>query len=506
MAALKSFTYQPPGTRTSANFRYCFILLLLFQVVQLPVTAQGVNYSSDIKQKITEVENKLKLWVHVEGLSNRYSLKERMAFYKVNGVSIAVIKDYKVEWAKGYGWADSAEQKPVTTATLFQAASISKSLNGVGVLKLVQDGKLNLSSDINEYLRSWKFPYDSLSKGKKITTSNLLSHTAGLSISGFPGYQIDSTLPSRQQILDGIAPANTKAVRSAFEPGLKYQYSGGGTTISQTIVEDITGKAYDTYMWENVLKPLGMNNSTFALLTDKKKAALRATAYQNDGRPVNGKYHLYPEQAAAALWTNPIDLSKFIIETQRALQGRSNKVLSQEMTKLQLTPFIDTSVALGVMISKRGSQSYFGHSGSNAGFKSQYIGSLDGGNGVVVMVNSDNGSIITEIINSVATVYNWDGFYVPKVRKTILVESSLLNSYVGNYNINTQTVAILREADKLVLIQGGIKSIVYFTSDTDFFTTEVPNGEFSFVMDSNNKVEALQLKRGSNVIKLTKVL
>jgi hypothetical protein len=158
------------------------------------------------------------------------------------------------------------------------------------------------------------------------------------------------------------------------------------------------------------------------------------------------------------------------------------------------------------MISKRGSQSYFGHSGSNAGFKSQYIGSLDGGNGVVVMVNSDNGSIITEIINSVATVYNWDGFYVPKVRKTILVESSLLNSYVGNYNINTQTVAILREADKLVLIQGGIKSIVYFTSDTDFFTTEVPNGEFSFVMDSNNKVEALQLKRGSNVIKLTKVL
>jgi hypothetical protein len=113
---------------------------LLFQVAQLTVTAQSVNYSSDIKQQITEVENKLKLWVHVEGLSNRYSLKERMAFYKVKGVSIAVIKDYKVEWAKGYGWADSAEQKPVTTATLFQAASISKSLNGVGVLKLVQGG------------------------------------------------------------------------------------------------------------------------------------------------------------------------------------------------------------------------------------------------------------------------------------------------------------------------------------------------------------------------------
>lgn len=138
-------------------------------------------------------------------------------------------------------------------------------------------------------------------KGKKITTAHLLSHTAGLSISSFPGYEIGLPLPTLPQILDGVAPANTKPVRSAFEPGLKYQYSGGGTTISQTIVEDITGKTYEDYMWHSVLKPLGMHSSTFAHVTRDEQSALRATAYFINGNVVKGKYHLYPEQAAAAL-------------------------------------------------------------------------------------------------------------------------------------------------------------------------------------------------------------
>ncbi len=492
--------------RKSILIQRTWFLLLLLQVLQLSVSAQKTNYAPDVEKKIKEVENNLGLWVNIEGAKNKYNLQERMAFYRVNGVSIAFIKDYKMEWARGFGWADSAEQKPVTTATLFQAASISKSLNGVGVLKLVQDGKLDLSSDINEYLKSWRFPYDTVSKGKKITTANLLSHTAGLTISGFPGYEMGVSLPTRPQILDGVTPANTKSVRSAFEPGLKYQYSGGGTTISQTIVEDITGKPYEEYMWDNVLKPLGMHSSTFAHVPGEEQADLRATAYLSNGKAIKGKYRFYPEQAAAALWTNPTDLSKYIIETQLALQGKSNKVLSQEMTKLRLTPFVDSLAALGVMISKRGTQSYFGHSGSNAGFKSQYIGSLEGGNGVIIMVNSDNGAIVSEIINSIVTVYNWNEFYVPKLKKTVSVDSALLNGYVGNYNIDKLTVSILMEGDKLVLKQGEQKMNVYFTSDTDFFVIEVPNGEYSFVKDATNKIEALQLKRGSTITKLTKLL
>lgn len=486
------------------NSTWVFILFL--QVLQLTVSAQETKYSPAVEKKIEEFENNLGLWVNIEGVKNKYSLQERMAFYHVNGVSIALIKDYKVQWARGFGWADSAEQRKVTPETLFQAASISKSLNSIGVLKLVQDGRLNLSADINNYLKSWIFPYDAVSKGKKITTANLLSHTAGLSISGYPGYEVGVTVPTRRQILDGNKPANTRAVRSAFEPGLKYQYSGGGIIISQTIVEDITGQTYEAYMLENVLKPLGMHTSTFKQAPSDGEALFRATAYWKNGNALKGKYHLYPEQAAAGLWTNPTDLSKYIIETQLAYEGKSNKILSQEMTKLRLTPFVDSLAALGVMISKKGTQTYFGHSGSNAGFKSEYIGSLNGGNGVVVMINSDNSAIISEIINSIATVYNWDKFYTPKIKKIVAVDSKVLEKYVGDYTFNNQPISILREGGSLLLRQGDQIMNLNLTSEAEFFLTETPNVDYLFLTDANKVVEAIQMKRGNTIIKFAKKL
>jgi CubicO group peptidase (beta-lactamase class C family) len=297
--------------------------------------------------------------------------------YHIRGLSIAVIRNYKIEWARGYGLMDTATKAPVNIQTLFQAGSISKSLNGVGLMKLVQDKKIDLYTDINEYLKSWMFPYDISSEGKKITMANLLSHTAGLTIHGFPGYEKNKKIPSLTQILDGKQPANTKAVRSQFAPGLRYQYSGGGTTISQLIAMDITGKPYDEYMWNQVLKPLGMNMSSYTQPPGKDKEKFLATGYHEDGIEVKGKYHVYPEQGAAGLWTNPTDIAKYIIETQLSLKGKSNKVLSQEMTKLRLTPYIDSNAALGVFIETRGGEKYFGHNGADEGFLSNYKGSLE---------------------------------------------------------------------------------------------------------------------------------
>ena len=220
-------------------------------------------YSGTVEEKIKEVEQTVSLSkFQIEGKPNA-TLQERMAYYHVKGLSIAVIHNYRVEWAKGYGWADSAEQRLVTTETLFEPGSISKSLNAFGVLKLVQDKKLDLNKDINTYLSSWKFPYDSVSKNKKITLFNLLSHTAGLGVHGFPGYFKGDAFPTLPEILDGKKPANTAAVRSLFEPGLKVEYSGGGTMISQLIEMDVTQQPYDTYMFENVLAPIGMMHSSF---------------------------------------------------------------------------------------------------------------------------------------------------------------------------------------------------------------------------------------------------
>jgi CubicO group peptidase (beta-lactamase class C family) len=374
--------------------------LIVMLALGLTATNAQKPYSKAINEQIVKVENNLP----------GGDITERMKHYNVKGLSIAVIKNYKIVWAKGYGWADEKAKQPVTTTTLFEPGSISKSLNAIGVLKLVQDGKLNLNKDINEYLTSWKFPYDSLSKEKKITLSHLLSHTAGTSVYGFPGYDHKDKIPTIIEILNGKAPANTPPVRSVSEPGLEFQYSGGGTIISQLILTDVSQKSYDQFMYDNVLKPLGMTHSFFTQPPPKDKMKNIATGYSKDGIEVENKFYIYPEQAAAGLWTTPTDLSKYLIEIQMAYLGKSSKVLNQAMTKLHLTPYIDNSSALGTFVQERSGVKYFFHDAGNKGFRGLYFASVEGGDGLVVFVNSDDGDIIIELLNSVASVYGWKGF------------------------------------------------------------------------------------------------
>ena len=372
-------------------------------------------YAKDIEAKIRQVESHLCL-NPADGIS--WTLADRMKYYDVEGLSIAVIHNNQVEWACGYGWADVSEKKPVTTHTLFQAGSISKSLNAVGVMLLVQRHQLDLNTDINAYLRSWKFPYDTVSHGRKITLGNLLSHSGGLTVHGFPGYEQQHSLPTLEEVLDGKKPANTKAVRSMIEPGKRFIYSGGGTTISQLIVQDITGLPYAEYMSVNVLQPLGMENSSYA--QPPPQSDYRATGYLHGDDAVPGKYHIYPEQAAAGLWTTPTDIGKYIVETQLASNGKSAKVLDQSTTRIRLSPYIDSIAdngvreGMGVFLFESGGRHYFNHNGSDVGFLSSYFGCLDNGDGVVVMINNDTkGDLLREVVNSVGRVYHWEGFRPP---------------------------------------------------------------------------------------------
>ena len=479
----------------------CIAGLLLCVTAQ----AQQPKYTKDIEEKIKQVENNLSGWLHIQDSVNEWNLQQRMAFYNLRGLSIAVVHNYKIEWARGYGLADTATKKPVTTQTLFQAGSISKSLNGVGVLKLVQDKKIDLYADINTYLRTWKFPYDSLSKGKTISTANLLSHTAGLSVHGFPGYANGDTIPSLTEILNGKAPANTAAVRSQFEPSLRYQYSGGGTTISQLLLQDVTGQAYDAYQWQNVLQPMGMTMSSYTQPPAKDKQPYLATGYHDDGKEVETKYHVYPEQAAAGLWTNPTDLCKYIIATQLSLQGKSNQPLNQQMTLLRLTPYVDSSAALGVFINQKGADKYFGHNGADEGFLSAYTGSFKNGNGVVVMVNSDNGRILNEVINSVAEVYGWKDYYKPIVKKIITPAPDVLAGYNGDY---------LAAGDTLTLSNTGGQSFftinrsevfqIYYTAGEGFFAKEL-SFAFSFEKDATGKLTGFYFMQGNKKITAVKL-
>ncbi len=463
-----------------------FIIITILQGLTQTVAAQTI-YSAEIEAQIKKVENNLFSRVIIN--DKGYNISERMAFYKVKGLSIAVVKDNKIEWAKGYGFADEKEKRLVTTATLFEPGSISKSLNALGALKLVQENKMELDKDINTYLKSWQFPYDSISKGKKITLANLLSHTAGIGVHGFLGYDRNTKLPSLIEILDGRSPSISPAIRSFTEPNVAFEYSGGGTTISQLMIEDISKQPYHLFMQQNVLTPLGMTNSFYNQPPTKDKLKQLATGYDKDGNEIEGKFHVYPTQAAAGLWTTPTDLAKYMIDIQLSIKGKSNKVLNKDFAQLHTNRFLkDADVTLGSFKQDRNGEAYFFHDAGNDGFRGLYFGSIEGGNGVAIVVNSDVGDIIYELLNSVAIVYNWKGWDKPKNVQTITIDKSLYNKYKGLYVVDSSFIEITQEKDELYYYAQGQKAKMYFTTIVDFMNIEFAS-EKTFVINKSGAVE-----------------
>lgn len=479
---------------------------------RLRVSNAQAPYSKEVEAQIKQVENNLAGRVKIEGES--WNIRDRMAYYKFNGVSIAVMQDYKIVWAKGYGWADVQEKRPVTENTLFQVASISKSINSMGVLKLVQDKKIDLNTDINQYLTSWQFPYDSVSHGKKISTLNLLTHTGGISGSA-PEYIFKDTIPTLIQILNGEASpsrfvySRVEPARSVTEPGLFFSYSNNGIAITQLMLSDITQKPYEQYIAETVLAPLGMTNSCYTEDSIKSQNRVLASGYLN-GMEIPGKHVIVPPLAAGGLWTTPTDLGKFIIELQLSRLGKSNKVLSREMTGRMLTPYIDSTIAPGVFVKKVNASNtgkYFGHSGSLPGFNGQYYGSFEGGNGVVVIVNSGSSDpLIQEIVNSVATVYDWKDFYQPVYKKAVKVPDSTLQKYAGVYTGEEERYAIVtRKEDGYSLFADGTYDKMYFTNETDFFNLLFQT-EKHFLKDASGNVTGYtRTLNGVPQLPLTKV-
>lgn len=447
------------------------------------VTAQQ-HYSKAVNEQIARVEASLSTGLVIDG--KLYSLAERMKHYNVQGLSVAVIDNYKIVWAKGYGYADKKENRKVTTNTMFEPGSISKSLNAVGILLLAQQGKLDLYQDINQYLVNWKFPYDTVSHGKKITTAQLLSHTAGLSIHGFPGYQRDSVIAAVTDILDGRAPSNTEAVRSLAEPGKEPRYSGGGILITQQMLTDLTKQRYEQYMYEHVLRPLGMTNSSYNQPPSVAQSKNLATGYKSNGKEVPGKYFVYPEKAAAGLWTTPTDICKYLVEMQLAYNGKSSKLLNQEMVKLHVTPY-KNDVAMGTFLQNRNGEKYFVHSAGNEGFTGYFLAGLTNGKGVALFANSDDGYVLLELLNSIALVYNWAGFKKPEQITTVPVNDTITSKYIGEYILDGYYSEIKKEKDGLYLWTDGINSKMYFTSSTDFRNIEL-GGTKTFTFDNAGSV------------------
>lgn len=346
------------------------------------------------------------------------TLTELMTRFNVPGVSIAVIKDFEIHWAKAYGVADVKTKAPVDAHTLFQAASISKPVNAMAVLKAVQDGKVSLDVDINTILKSWKVPSSEHTRKQPVTLRALLSHTSGSGDGfGFPGYHPSARRPSVAEILNGDPPSNVGPVLFERPPFTYFKYSGGGITIVQLALTELLGKPYPEIMQASVLGPVGMRDSTFEQPLSPERDRNATRAHDGEGRAMDAKWHVYPELAAAGLWTTATDLAQFAIELQRALQGDENRVLSRAVARQMVTPVGVGPFAVGFNIEKRGEGWYFSHGGGNWGFRCQLIAHAVKGYGVAIMTNSDSGgALLGELEARVAAAYNWDSLDKPVPR------------------------------------------------------------------------------------------
>ena len=353
-------------------------------------------------ERIARIESSLIIPLQLEGRPvEEYSIRERMAYWGVPGVSVAVIDRGEVAWAKAWGVKDVETDDPVTPTTLFQAASISKPVAIMGMLRLVEAGRLDLDEPVETYLSSWAVPDHDFDE--PVTLRRLASHTAGTNVHGFPGYARSAARPTTAGVLRG--EGNTDAVVVDLEPGTRHRYSGGGTTILQLVVEDVTGRRFEDYMSEAVLNPAGMTHSTFAQPLPEDRWGEAAAGHRTDGSRVEEGWHVYPEKAAAGLWTTPTDLARLAVEVQRSLRGESDAVLSQEMTRTMLEP-VQSDYGLGFGTEPEIGR--FGHGGANAGFRATLAAFRDG-RGLVIMTNSDEGGAVAqELMMAIAREYDWD--------------------------------------------------------------------------------------------------
>ena len=235
----------------------------------------------------------------------------------IPGLSVALLQQGEITLAEGLGVRRAGDEPIVDRDTLFQAGSISKSVAALGALRLVEQRKLFLDGDVNQVLTTWKLPSSAFTSTKPVTLRRLLSHTAGLTVHGFPGYAPDARMPTLVQVLDGSPPANTAPIRVQAEPGARWQYSGGGYTVMQQMMIDVTLEPFPDFMRRAVLAPIGMTSSTFEQPLPAALVALTASGHGAEQAPVQGRWHIYPEMAAAGLWTTPTDLARFAIEVQR---------------------------------------------------------------------------------------------------------------------------------------------------------------------------------------------
>ena len=465
-----------------------YLALVLHLVAAGAVKAQSTQQGSE-DARVERVLTGLRPPVAIKGQPPvRWTLAERMAQSHVPGISIAVIDNGQIDWARGFGVKQAGTTDPVTTSTLFEAQSISKAVTATATLVLVNSGRLSLEESPNVYLKSWKLPYNEYQAQEKVTLQRILSHSSGLNVGGFAGYRAGEPLPSLLQILDGKKPANNPPIRVDFTPGSKPRYSGGGAEVMQQLLMDVTGQPFPELMKRLVLTPAGMTISTYEQPLPEVRWAEAASGHDGEGAVVKGKWPIQPEMAAGGLWTTPTDLAKWALEITRAWKGEQNKLFSKriatEMLTVQMAPY-----GLGVEVQGTGPSLEFSHGGSNSGFRALVVMFPAVGKGAVIMANGDRADwVIGNLIRSIASEYNWPALMQTE-REVVPLSTAQLDALVGVYSLppgpsgEPVTYEISRTGNRLFAELKGLASYPKYelcpSSATSFFSTSGLNVDFT---------------------------
>jgi CubicO group peptidase (beta-lactamase class C family) len=443
-----------------------------------------------------QIENSLLPAILLEGNEPvRMNLNERMAHYNVPGLALAVIQEGHIAWSEGYGTGEAKLDAPITPYTLFQAASISKPVTALAALRMVQEGQLELNRNVNHYLRSWHLADNQFTQEHKVTLFHLLSHTAGVNVSGFPGYASGEPVPTLRQILDGAPPANTPPICVKAELDKQWSYSGGGYTVVQQILEDVAGKPFPQIVKRLVLDPLDMKSSFFNQPLPAEKHGLAAVGHDEYGQPISGKWHTYPEMAAAGLWTTPSDLARFAIGIHHAFMGALGSLLSFDLARGMLTAGLG-GYGLGLMVQETSNGLLFSHAGGNRGFRCFLAANASSGQGLVLMTNASLGNdLYMEVARAVAYVYGWELFQ-PKIKHLVTLEPALLERRTGRFATpsDPETVATVTRQEDHLFIRVPSENWnfpLYPESETEFFIFEKEE-PIIFELDQNQIAKAFR--------------
>lgn len=484
------------GLRILLSTNTLFALLILPPAALAVVETGGKPARGGVDAEISTIEEGLKPLVVVKNRPHRnFSLAERMKYYKVPGVSIAVVRGGRLEWARGYGTADVQSGRRVDERTLFRAASISKPVTAAAALRLVDQGVLRLDAPVNRQLTSWRIPSSKFTGSRNITLRHLLSHSGGLSDDPDLSYRQDQAVPTLVQILEGAAPAKSAPVSVDTVPGSTERYSNQGYCVVQLMMSDVTGRPFPDLMDDLILEPVGMTRSTFRQHLPKQFLEGVTTGYKSTGEELPGKRLICPAMAAAGLWTTPTDLARFLLSIMRSFAGDGQALLKRDTAQEMLTVQIG-QLGLGLSLEGTGDDFAFSHGGASDGYRCFMLAYPARGEGAVIMTNSDAGQgLYLEVLRGLASEYGWSS-YMPIEKTVVPLETDSMKEFEGVYLLDGRVeLRFSIDQDHLLMTSPTNSYHMFPESNTKFFDIDY-GFTIDFTRDDSGAINKAVLDRG----------